>query len=138
MYVAHLSLLLPPVGAVAPQNCPSPCLEEPRVPTAEINTIIHINGTVNTTYTSGTVTYYVDAVMCYRDNGIHIERSYSAGIIVIPYTVLEGPVEIFCNSTCGHIDKHGKSNIITIIGEGEICGIQWLMLWCTYRSVITI
>jgi len=105
------------------------------VPTAEINTIIHINGTVDTTYINGTVNLLVQSVKCYRDNGIDIERSYSAGTIVIPYTVLEGPVEIFCNSTCSHIEKYGKSNIITIIGEGEICGIQWSMLWCTYPSI---
>ena len=106
------------------------------MPTAEINTTIYINGRVNTTYTNGTVTYDVDAVDCFRDNGIDIGKHYSDGTIVITYTVLEGSVEIFCNSTCRHIGKHGKSNIITIIGEGEMCGIQWSMLWCTYHPLV--
>ena len=86
----------------------------------EINTTIYINGTVNTTYTDGTVTYYVDSVKCFRDNNITLISNSSNGIIKINYTVMKGPVEIFCSSTCSVIEEHGKGNIITIIGKGEI------------------
>ena len=116
---AHLSLLLPPVGAVAQQNCPSPHFERPCI-IAEINTTISITGTVNASFTIGSVTHYVDSVECFRDSGTTIDSDYSAGTILITYTVLEGSVEIFCNSTCGSIEEQVKSNIITIIGEGEI------------------
>jgi len=116
--VAHLSLLLPPIGAVAQQNCPSPHFEGLCI-IAEINTTIHITGTVNTSFTIGTVTHHVDSVECFRDNGTTIDSDYSAGTILITYTVMEGTVEIFCNSTCGSIEEQGTSNIITITGEGD-------------------
>ena len=87
--------------------------------TAEINTTISITGTVNTSYTNGTANFTVDSVVC-KENGTIIDSSSTAGTILITYTVMEGSVEISCTSTCRHIQMHGKSNIITITGEGEI------------------
>ena len=125
--VTHISLLLPPVGAVAQQNCTSPHLDEPHVTIAEISTTISITGTADSSL----------SVKCYRDNGITTAVQNSTfnpgtGTILITYTVLEGSVDIFCKSTCDN-DEQGETNIITITGEGErVVFSVWLMLWCTY------
>ena len=101
------------------QDCPSPYLDEPPVTTVEINTTVSITGTVNTTYTNGTETFTVDSVVC-KENGTTIQSSSTAGTISITYTVMEGSVEISCTSTCRYLEMQGKSNVITITGEGEI------------------
>ena len=83
--------------------------------TVEINTTIFITGTVPASSS-------VLSVECFKYNG-SISTSLnsatsSSGNITITYTVMEGSVDIFCNSTCA--DKRGKSNVITITGEGKI------------------
>ena len=86
-----------------------------------------ITGTVNSTMGADVI-----AVECY---GTTLNSDYSsssgAGTILITFIVVEGSVRIFCNSTCLGIDEHGKSNVITITGEGEVvvfsgqcCGVH--------------
>ena len=127
--VAHLSLLSPPVGVgLMAQDCPSPCLDEPCVTTVGISSTINITGTVNSPSDC------LQSVQCFKNNVSNSTQLYSsttAGNITFAYTVMEGPVKVFCRSVCNHTctggQKYAKSNDIIITGEGES-----VVLFCQY------
>ena len=82
--------------------------------TLEIKTTISITGTVNSSVCSVECFKYNDSISTSLNS-----TTSSSGNISITYTVMEGSVDIFCNSTCAD-GGQGKSNVITITGKGEL------------------